>query len=131
MFKSFIVAALVFAGVGVHAESICPGYMYGIADLGNQNYRIYDYSCKSVETDILVGQNVCTIDKFTCSPPPVTITGVKLDGRWYSCQRGGGSCNGEHINVCYCCGDCPRKWDVILHHVSFRAPIMLQSFSLH
>lgn len=100
LFKPTSVLALVFAAVNVHG--ICPGYKYGIADLGNTNCksthppstprlcssfldfyadRIFDTSCNVVETDIYFNINVCTIGKFSCSPPPITITGAEIQGR--------------------------------------------------
>ncbi|TCD61459.1 hypothetical protein EIP91_008416 [Steccherinum ochraceum] len=99
MFKSTI--AVLAVAVASASASICTGgYALGISDLGNQNYRIFDTNCNVIETDIYTGVNVCTMDKFTCSPEPITITGVKVDNTWYQCERGGGSCIGDNINVC-------------------------------
>ncbi|ETW82155.1 hypothetical protein HETIRDRAFT_115608 [Heterobasidion irregulare TC 32-1] len=95
---TFVAVALTAVGV----NAICPGFNYGIADLGNQNYRFYDDSCKAVETYIATGVNVCTSGKFTCSSSPVTITGAKILNNWYACRSDSqsGSCNGEKISVC-------------------------------
>ncbi|TCD61460.1 hypothetical protein EIP91_008417 [Steccherinum ochraceum] len=102
MFRSTI-AVLALAAAAA-SQTICPGgYDLGIADLGNQHYKMFDLMCMNViEDDDYAGQNVCMIDKFTCSPEPITITGVKVDDKWYQCEyvENSGSCIDEHITVC-------------------------------
>ncbi|THH27967.1 hypothetical protein EUX98_g6233 [Antrodiella citrinella] len=99
MFKLTLAAAFVFAVVNVNA--ICPGFNYGIADLGDESYKIYDDGCNVIETDIF-SSNPCTQGKFSCSPAPITITGAEINGLWYACRPdpNSGSCNGYNINVC-------------------------------
>ncbi|TCD67577.1 hypothetical protein EIP91_012207 [Steccherinum ochraceum] len=101
-FKSTIaVLALVAAAA---SQTICPGgYDFGIADLGDQHYQFFDLMCMNVlEDDDYAGKNVCMMDKFTCSPEPITITGVNIGGKWYKCEpvENSGSCIDEHVNVC-------------------------------
>ena len=105
---SFIAVALTAVGV----NAICPGFNFGIADLGNQNCvpfhfppprfagavyplifsyffslgiadHFFDDSCNIVETVVDPGANVCTNGQFSCSPPPITITGANILGNWY------------------------------------------------
>lgn len=45
--------------------------------------RAYDDSCNSVETWVYQNVNPCTVGEFTCSPPPVQITGAKILNNWY------------------------------------------------
>ncbi|THG95492.1 hypothetical protein EW026_g6167 [Hermanssonia centrifuga] len=102
IFKAVLTAAVISSVGLTGVNAICPGFNYGIADLGNQNYRIFDDSCNVVETDIYVGVNPCTNGKFSCSPPPITITGAEIQGNQYACRSdpNSGSCNGETITVC-------------------------------
>ncbi|TCD61458.1 hypothetical protein EIP91_008415 [Steccherinum ochraceum] len=101
MFKTaFTVLALAVAGA---SAQICSGHKYGIADLGSQVYRVFDTSCNTVEIDVDTWVNPCTSGQFSCSPEPITITGADIQGSWYDCSRGSGSCNGDSITVC--CGN--------------------------
>ena len=43
---------------------------------------IFDDACRGVATYILPGQNICTSGPFKCSPPPIRITDVRIDGLW-------------------------------------------------
>ncbi|TCD64782.1 hypothetical protein EIP91_003642 [Steccherinum ochraceum] len=105
MFKSTttLLALTLTAASVASADYVCPGgHAYAIADLGDQRgYRVFDNYCNVVETDTYpLGTNVCMIDKFKCSPEPITITGAYVDGYWYDCVQGSGSCKGNSINVC-------------------------------
>ena len=62
---------------------------------------VYDDTCEIVETLIYTGSNPCTDGSFSCSPPPITITGANILGSWYECRTDprSGSC-GHKINVC-------------------------------
>ncbi|TCD65075.1 hypothetical protein EIP91_003277 [Steccherinum ochraceum] len=96
---TFTILALAVAGA---SAQICPGFNYGIADLGGQVYRIYDDSCNTIQVVDDSSVNPCTAGQFSCSPPPITITGAEIRGLWYNCRGDprSGSCNGENINVC-------------------------------
>ncbi|PBK60552.1 hypothetical protein ARMSODRAFT_965986 [Armillaria solidipes] len=95
--------AILAATVGM-AKAICPGFNFGIADLGGGSslgsWRVYDDSCNSVLT--VITDNPCTQGSFDCSPAPVTFTGLHLDGQNYACRGdpNSGSCDGHGIQVC-------------------------------
>ncbi|KAJ3488287.1 hypothetical protein NLI96_g2942 [Meripilus lineatus] len=99
-FASVIALAVITATPVV---AVCPGFNFALQDLGNQNYRAYDDSCNAVETWIYTGTNPCTSGTFSCSPPPIQITGAKILGNWYACRPdpNSGSCGGHTNN--YCC----------------------------
>ncbi|TCD67480.1 hypothetical protein EIP91_012341 [Steccherinum ochraceum] len=97
------------APVEARDYNMCPTTSVGvaIADLGNQNYIIYDETCKELERPSYNSSvNVCMIDKFKCSPEPVTITDVFYQA-WYtgckanSADHPAGNCNGQALT--YCC----------------------------
>ncbi|MFK9312049.1 hypothetical protein ACJEKH_26070, partial [Escherichia coli] len=83
--RSFTALAAILALVVSPVIAVCPGYNFALQDLGNTNYRAYDDSCNSVETWVYINQNPCTAGDFSCSPPPIQITGAKIDGLWYAC----------------------------------------------
>ncbi|OBZ76644.1 Phenylalanine--tRNA ligase beta subunit [Grifola frondosa] len=86
--------------------AICPGYNYGIIDDGSEpgtggfGYAVVDDSCNQVYS--LVTTNPCDEPLFSCSPPPITITALHLDGLNYACRGdpNSGSCNGAPVQVC-------------------------------
>ncbi|KIY68982.1 hypothetical protein CYLTODRAFT_421117 [Cylindrobasidium torrendii FP15055 ss-10] len=85
------------------AFAICPGYNFGIADLGGGpigSWRVYDASCNSALT--VITDNPCTSGSFDCSPAPIKITGLHLNGQNYKCRgdANAGSCAGHGIQVC-------------------------------
>ncbi|KAK0226500.1 hypothetical protein IW262DRAFT_1457733 [Armillaria fumosa] len=94
--------AILAATVGM-ANAICPGYNFGIADLGGGppgSWRVYDDSCNPVLT--VITDNPCTQGSFSCSPAPITFTGLHLNGQNYACRGdpNSGSCDGHGIQVC-------------------------------
>ena len=86
--------------------AVCPGYNFALQDRGNQNCTssarrplptrivliilcdiiradvIFDDACRGVATYIYPGRNICTSGPFKCSPPPIRITDVRINGLW-------------------------------------------------
>ncbi|KAH8827554.1 hypothetical protein DL96DRAFT_1599445 [Flagelloscypha sp. PMI_526] len=89
--------------------SICPGYNFGIIDLGfdggsgKEGYAVVDASCKQVAGAIT--SNVCTDPLFSCSPAPIKITTLHFGGQNYACRGDSraGRCPGNTVDVQYCC----------------------------
>ncbi|KAI0713570.1 hypothetical protein C8Q76DRAFT_465257 [Earliella scabrosa] len=96
-------AAALVAFVVSPVFAVCPGYNFALQDRGGQNYVIFDDACRGVATYILPGKNICTSGPFKCSPPPIRITDVLIDGLWYACRGdpNSGSCAGWKNT--YCC----------------------------
>ncbi|PBK83947.1 hypothetical protein ARMGADRAFT_1170315 [Armillaria gallica] len=98
-----------FVGVAFWASSvaaICPGYNFGIMDLGfdvgtgREGYAVVDDSCNQVAGAITT--NVCNEPLFSCSPAPITITALHYGGQNYACRGdvNSGSCSGTAVQVC-------------------------------
>lgn len=53
--------------------------------------------CNVVRMDELKGKNVCTTGNYRCSPPPIRVTDIKVNGLWYACRddQFKGKCNGR------------------------------------
>ena len=53
--------------------------------------------CNVVRVDNLQGKNICTTGNYKCSPPPIRITDIKVNGLWYACRNDAnkGQCNGR------------------------------------
>ncbi|KAG7445808.1 uncharacterized protein BT62DRAFT_932973 [Guyanagaster necrorhizus] len=103
-FKPANLVSVAFLASSVAA--ICPGYNYGIIDLGydvgtgKEGYAVVDDSCNQVAGAITT--NVCDEPLFSCSPAPITITGLHYGGQNYACRGdvNSGSCNGAAVQVC-------------------------------
>ncbi|KAK0450311.1 uncharacterized protein EV420DRAFT_1646550 [Desarmillaria tabescens] len=99
---SFVGAALFASSVA----AICPGYNYGIIDVGRdvatgkEGYAVVDDSCTQVAGAIT--SNPCDEPLFSCSPPPITIVGLHYGGQNYACRGdvNSGYCGGTHVQVC-------------------------------
>ncbi|KAK0473436.1 hypothetical protein IW261DRAFT_1423649 [Armillaria novae-zelandiae] len=98
-----------FVGVAFWASSvaaICPGYNFGIMDVGydvgtgREGYAVVDDSCNQVAGAITT--NVCDEPLFSCSPAPITITALHYGGQNYACRGdvNSGSCDGTAVQVC-------------------------------
>jgi len=102
----FISISLVCIGLVSHVVAICPGFNFGVADLGfdpgtgKEGYAVLDDSCNQVAGAIT--SNVCDEPLFSCSPPPIKITQLHLNGLNYACRGdpNAGACNGAPIQVC-------------------------------
>jgi len=144
--RSLVSVAALIGIIASPVLGVCPGFNFALQDRGNQNCtfcfrsfllsfpfspvistrpdNIFDDSCNGVQTYIYTGVNACTQGTLTCSPPPVTITGAKINGLWfvhlpsctsndsrnltclsirYACRAdpNSGSCAGHFNN--YCC----------------------------
>ncbi|OBZ74585.1 hypothetical protein A0H81_05093 [Grifola frondosa] len=86
-------------------SAVCPGFNFGIIDSGSvgsgiEAYNVVDDSCNTVASALT--SNPCDNPLFSCSPPPITITALHLDGLNYACRGdpNSGSCNGAAVQVC-------------------------------
>jgi len=53
--------------------------------------------CNVIRVDNLGSGNVCTQGNYKCSPAPIRITDIKVNGLWYACRNDAnkGQCNGR------------------------------------
>ncbi|KAJ7149666.1 hypothetical protein C8R46DRAFT_522595 [Mycena filopes] len=92
---------------------ICAGYSYGIIHIGDvdntgngqgiqQGYAVVDNSCNEVLSTVT--SNVCTEPEYGCSPAPIIINKLVLNGQQYTCrvEPSAGWCAGPQ-DIAVCC----------------------------
>ncbi|KAF8422213.1 hypothetical protein EV426DRAFT_575261 [Tirmania nivea] len=95
-----LVAVSIIAFFSTVAHAVCAGYNYAFYDGGpTGTYLITDCTpqCNIVRVDRLGTGNVCTEGNYRCSPPPIRVTDVRVNGLWYACRDdpNKGQCNGR------------------------------------
>ncbi|KAF8417631.1 hypothetical protein EV426DRAFT_721070 [Tirmania nivea] len=100
--KGFTLALLAVSFIAFFstaAHAVCAGYNYAFYDGGSGTYIISDCTpqCNVVRVDRLGGGNVCTQGNYKCSPPPIRVTDIRVNGLWYACRNdpNKGRCNGR------------------------------------